>query len=164
MKHIPLVAALAAAHLAPAVLSAQEIVIGAGYARFSASEGQDAALLSLDYNLRPFHTYGQFGIGWGGAVGIDTRGDAFLGLGLVMTQGMGENWFLNFSVKPGVYLHGSRNTDLGNSFEIRTLLGIGYHLDGTNSVALAVSHKSNADTGRNNPGVNTISLRWHHSF
>lgn len=158
MKHIPLCAAL---FLAPLAAQAQEVVLGVGFADFSTHNAKDSALFSMDYNFRPFYSNGRFDLGWGGALEIDTEGDAFAGVGLVARQGLGERWFLSASVLPGAYFHATTPTDLGSIFEVRSLLGIGYDLTDTSSLSLAISHKSNASTADQNPGVNALSLRWH---
>lgn len=158
MKHIPLCAALL---LAPLAAQAQEVVLGLGFADFSKHRAHDSALFSVDYNFRPFYSKGRFDLGWSGALEIDTEGDAFAGVGLIARQGLGERWFLNASVLPGAYFHATTPNDLGSIFEIRSLLGLGYDLNDTSSLSLAISHKSNASTADRNPGVNALSLRWH---
>ncbi|WP_333682636.1 acyloxyacyl hydrolase [Pontibaca methylaminivorans] len=168
IRDLPLVAALLAALLvpfaAPSAARAQELVLGLGYTSYSDEHTRDAPLLTLDYNFRPFHSKGRFEIGWGAALEINTRGDAFGGAGLVLTQGLGDQWFVNASVMPGLYRHAGSYNDLGSTFEIRSLVGIGYRLYDGSSIALALSHKSNASTASRNPGVNALTLRWHRPF
>ena len=161
MKYIPLCAALL---FAPLAVSAQEVVLGAGFADFSSDGADDSVLFSVDYNFRPFYSSGRFDLGWGTALELDTAGDAFAGIGLVARQGLGERWFISASVLPGAYFHASTPNDLGSIFEIRSLLGVGYALNDTSSLSLAISHKSNATTADYNPGVNALSLRWHKSL
>ncbi|MBI6630509.1 acyloxyacyl hydrolase [Pontibaca salina] len=158
MKHIPLCAAMIAAPLAA---PAQEVILGAGFTDFSADEAQDTAVISLDYHHRPFLSNGRFDLGLGGALEIDAEADAFAGLGLVARYGFAERWFVNASVMPGAYFSARLSNDLGSTFQIRSLLGIGYELSDSSSLSLAISHKSNASTGDKNPGVNALTLRWH---
>lgn len=163
MRYHPVSAALLAASLvafAPAA-PAGELVLGLGQVSYSGVRSHDAVLFSLDYNFTPFHASGAFAIGWSGAIELDTEGDAFAGIGLALRQGLGESWFLGASVLPGVYHHAGSRNDLGNVFEIRSLAEIGYRFDGAGSLALGISHKSNASTGRSNPGANALTLRWH---
>ncbi len=158
MKHLALCAALS---VAPLAAPAQEVVLGAGFADFSADEAQDTAVISLDYHHAPFYSNGRFDLGPGGAIEIDGEADAFVGIGLVARYGFAERWFVNASIMPGAYFDARLGNDLGSTFQIRSLLGVGYDLSATSSLSLAISHKSNASTADRNPGVNALTLRWH---
>ena len=68
---------------------------------------------------------------------------------------------LKNSVMPGAYFESSPGNDLGSTFEIRTVLAVGKRFANGKAVSLAFSHKSNASTADENPGVNSLTLRWH---
>ncbi|CUH50164.1 Lipid A 3-O-deacylase (PagL) [Ruegeria atlantica] len=65
---------------------------------------------------------------------------------------------------PGYFSKSEELNDLGGSFQIRSLLGVGYTLNSGNKVSVAITHKSNASTQQENPGVNSVLLRYHLAF
>ena len=65
---------------------------------------------------------------------------------------------------PGYYNASNDLNDLGGDFQIRSLLGLGYNLNNGNSVSVALTHKSNASTNDENPGVNALLVRYHLGF
>ena len=162
MKNLLFVSALAAfaANSAPA----QTIVFGAGYADFSEDQSVDQAIFSLEYQHRPFHEATRFSATWGGALSVDEDGDTHIGLGLIGLYTFADRWFLEGSVMPGYYDQSNVLNDLGGSFQIRSLFGIGYTLNNGNAVSLAITHKSNASTQEENPGVNAFLVRYHYAF
>lgn len=147
-----------------APVAAQSVVLGAGYIDYTDRGGDDQAALSLEYHHTPFHEAGRLAIGLGGTLSTDTDGDTHLGVGIVGTYALDRNWFVEASVMPGIYSESSAANDLGNDFEIRSLLGIGYTFETGNRVSLAATHISNANTGDFNPGANSLLLRYHIAF
>ncbi len=143
---------------------AQSVIFGAGYADYSAGSGDDQAIFSLEYQHRPFHEATRFSATWGAALTVDTDGDTHLGAGLVGLYSFADRWFVEGSVFPGYYNESNAANDLGGSFQIRSLLGLGYTLDSGNRVSLAITHISNASTQEDNPGVNSVFLRYHYAF
>ncbi|WP_298936600.1 acyloxyacyl hydrolase [uncultured Ruegeria sp.] len=162
MKTLLLVSAVAigAATAAPA----QSIIFGAGYADYSDSMSEDQAILSLEYQHSPFHQATRFSATWGAALSVDADGDTHIGAGLIGVYTLGDRWFVEGSVMPGYYDEGNDLNDLGGSFQIRSLLGLGYTLNSGNKISVAVTHKSNASTQDENPGVNALLLRYHYAF
>ncbi len=148
----------------PSATSAQEWILGAGFADFSRQGAVDGAILSLEYHHTPFYTRGRLDIGWAGAAVVHDTGDAFLGVGLTGRYALDANWFIDATVLPGVFVENEALNNLGSAFEIRSLLGIGYRFDNGAALSLALTHKSNASTAPINPGVNSILLRWHFAF
>ncbi len=71
---------------------------------------------------------------------------------------------LKCGVMPGYFSEADELNDLGGSFQIRSLLGVGYKLDNGNKVSLAITRKSNASTQEDNPGVNALLFRYHFAF
>ncbi|WP_299640728.1 acyloxyacyl hydrolase [uncultured Ruegeria sp.] len=143
---------------------AQTIVFGAGYADFSEDVSEDQALVSLEYQHRPFHQAKRFSAGWGAALSIDEDGDTHIGAGLIGLYSFSDRWFVEGSVMPGYYNAGNDLNDLGGGFQIRSLFGLGYNLNNGNSVSVAITHKSNASTNDENPGVNAFLVRYHLGF
>ncbi len=161
MKHfvVPLALLLAA----PAA-QAQSLVFGAGFSDFSDSQSDDEAVISLEYQHRPFHEATRFSAMWGGAVTVDTASDIHVGIGLIGIYGFANRWFVEGSVMPGYFSEGEGRNDLGGDFQIRSLLGVGYTLNSGNKVSVAITHKSNASTNGDNPGVNSVMARYHYAF
>lgn len=143
---------------------AQSVVFGAGYADYSDSQSTDQAIFSLEYQHRPFHEAARFSAGLGAAVSIDEDGDTHIGAGVIGVYSFADRWFVEGSVMPGYYDESNDLNDLGGSFQIRSLLGLGYTLNNGNKVSVAVTHKSNASTQEDNPGVNALLLRYHLNF
>lgn len=161
MKYLTTTAAL---FLAAQAAHAQSIVFGAGFSDFSDSLSDDQAVISLEYHHRPFHEATRFSATWGGALTMDAAADVHIGIGLIGTYTFADRWFVEGSVMPGYFSEGDELNDLGGEFQIRSLLGLGYTLNNGNSVSLAISHKSNASTQDDNPGVNSVLLRYHYAF
>ena len=161
MKHFAVSLALL---LAAQTAQAQSLVFGAGYSDFSDSQSNDEAAFSLEYQHRPFHEATRFSATWGSALTVDTAGDVHVGIGLIGLYSFADRWFVESSVMPGYFSEGQGRNDLGGEFQIRSLLGVGYTLDSGNKISLAVTHKSNASTQDDNPGVNSLLLRYHYSF
>ncbi|WP_170344935.1 acyloxyacyl hydrolase [Ruegeria atlantica] len=147
-----------------AAAQAQTVVFGAGYADYSEDTSEDQGLISLEYQHSPFHQAARFSAGWGAALSVDERGNTHVGAGLVGLYSLNERWFVEGSVMPGYYHASDDKNDLGGDFQIRSLLGLGYSLNNGNRMSVAITHKSNASTNDENPGVNAILLRYHLGF
>ncbi|WP_298849800.1 acyloxyacyl hydrolase [uncultured Ruegeria sp.] len=144
--------------------NAQTVVFGAGYADFSDDASEDQGLISLEYQHSPFHQAARFSAGWGAALSVHENGDTHIGAGLIGLYSLNERWFIEGSVMPGYFNANDDENDLGGEFQIRSLLGLGYSLNNGNSVSVAITHKSNASTNDDNPGVNAVLLRYHLGF
>lgn len=155
---------MAFALMAATTAQAQSIVFGAGYADFSHSEAEDQAIVSLEYQHRSFYEATRFSATWGAALSVDTDGDTHVGAGLIGLYTFADRWFVEGSVMPGYYSESNERNDLGGSFQIRSLLGLGYTLESGNKLSVAITHKSNASTQEDNPGVNALLLRYHYAF
>ncbi|MFY2822801.1 acyloxyacyl hydrolase [Ruegeria sp. MALMAid1280] len=150
--------------LAAQTAQAQSLVFGAGYSDFSDSAAEDEAVFSLEYQHRPFHEAKRFSATWGGALTVDTASNIHVGIGLIGFYTFADRWFVEGSVMPGYFSEGDDQNDLGGEFQIRSLLGLGYTLESGNKVSFAITHKSNASTNSDNPGVNSALLRYHYQF
>jgi len=140
---------------------AQDWTVGAGFADFSNGLSQDGGILALEYHHVPFHNASGLEIGLGGALTVHGVGDLHLGVGLVGLAALGNNWFVEGSVMPGVFIERHARNDLGSAFEIRSLIAIGLRFASGGALSVAMTHKSNASTAPQNSGVNSLVLRWH---
>ncbi len=157
------VAALVLIMAAPAAY-AQTIIFGAGYSDFSDSDADDEAAFSLEYQHRPFYEATRVSATWGSALTVDTAGDVHIGIGLIGFYTFADRWFVEGSVMPGYFSEGDSLNDLGGEFQIRSLVGLGYTLNNGNKLSFAITHKSNASTQDDNPGVNSALVRYHYAF
>lgn len=162
MKVLTLIASLAAP-LAPAMLHAQEVVIGAGFADFGTG-GLDGVIASAEYRPAPFASDGVLDLSWAFAGSITGTADAHVAAGVAGVWALNNGLFLDVSLMPGLYVPGVFENDLGNLFEFRTAIGAGYRFTERSALSFGISHVSNASTGWINPGMETYQLRYHHRF
>lgn len=165
MKYATLIGAAALVGLqftAPA--SAQQLILGAGYSDFSQGSALDTNRISLEYIAAPFKDYGKLSLALGGIVTYDDESNSFVAAGISGTYDFNDRWFTELSFMPGFYSEGTPQNDLGKNLEFRTNLALGYNLTDTSAISLAIDHLSNAGLSSQNPGVNTLSLRYHFNF
>lgn len=144
--------------------TARDLVLSLGYGQFSAEGDREVAMLGIEAHTD--RRGGFLGARWGlGVAGtFDDDGAVWVGLGPSAEWDLGRGWFVEASVMPGYYNGGSGGIDLGSELEIRSLIGIGREIGARSALSLALSHKSNADIGDINPGMNSLSLRLHWRF
>ena len=159
-----LAGALMVATVAATPAAAQEWIFGLGYSSYSRPGAEDSAQVAIEYQHSPFLEKGRLSAGAAGVLSVQTEGDVFVGVGIASKFRFDSNWFIETSVMPGAYFESQPANDLGSTFEIRSLLGVGYEFENGQSMSLAFLHKSNASTAPINPGVNTLLLRWHRQF
>ncbi len=97
---------------------------------------------------------------------LTEKGGAWIGLGLYQQFDMdinGTPLFVGFTMAPGLYSRGG-DVDLGLPLEFRSGVEMGARFDSGWQVSLSFDHRSNADLGWVNPGVETIELRVSKSF
>ncbi|WP_420006670.1 acyloxyacyl hydrolase [Arenibacterium sp. LLYu02] len=140
---------------------ADQLIFGAGFANYSHEAAENSAVFAVEYQGKPFLQRPRLEARWAVAAELQAKGDAFVGGGISGRWALPKSWFVEASVMPGLYLNGPQGNDLGSTFEIRSLLGLGRELKNGTALSLAIAHKSNASTGRINPGVNSLILRWH---
>ena len=147
----------------PAALHAQEFALGVGATDYG-DQGTDGGIFALDYRHKPFRENRISSFAIGGAVSLSEEGDFFVGAGLSTRWQWDSGWFVESSVMPGLYEEGTAGNDLGSTFEIRSLLGVGYKFKNGHAVSAAISHKSNASLATDNPGMNAYTIRYHFPF
>jgi hypothetical protein len=144
---------------------AADWVIGLGSTDFSSDEAVDSSVTVAELHGKPFGTIGRMTFAPAVAVVVHTRGDWWLGGGVHSELPLGQGqWFTEASVMPGFYQAAFQGNDLGSSFEIRSLIGLGYAFAGGYDLSVAFEHKSNAGTSSRNPGANAFTLRLGHKF
>ncbi len=158
------IAVAAALALLPHAAPAADVVVGLGYADFSDQAADDSAFLELELHSAPLWHFAGADWSLAGAVAVHGEGDVFVGVGPAALWPLGNRWFVEASVMPGFFEDAGGANSLGSDFEIRSLLGIGRHINDRLSLSLAASHKSNANLSDRNPGVNALSLRARWAF
>ena len=161
-RQLAIVACMIATGGIPVV--AQELIIAAGGTQFSDDRATNSALASLEYRHSPFLGAGKIDVALAAAAIAHTSGDVFLGGGLSAQYRRHPRWFIEASVMPGAYWENEQGNGLGSTFEIRSQLALGYTLKSGDRISIGISHKSNASTAEFNPGVNSLTVRWHFSF
>ena len=88
-------------------------------------------------------------------------GDLWLGTGAKWTtQSVIEGpFFVELSFMPGLYIQAD-GPDLGGPLEFRGALGVGYAFDNGATLMVLADHRSNADLGDINPGLETVGFRF----
>jgi len=85
----------------------------------------------------------------------DNLGDLFIGK---------ENKYI-FTPSFGFgYYDKGHGKNLGNSVEFRTTLEVSYELESKNRIGISISHISNAEIGKKNPGVEVVTLSYQIPF
>jgi lipid A 3-O-deacylase len=112
-----------------------------------------SAVLDLEYRFRAW----RWGIGPVVGASVTSDGGGYVRAGLGRDFPFKELWNLNISSGGGYYEpgHGKR---LGRGFEFRTAFDLSYQIQPGVRFGGAVAHLSNAGIGRNNPGIETVTL------
>lgn len=161
MRKLALLLALVPSLSLTTPASAQEIVAGVGYADFHNSNAESGGFISGDYLGARDWSFLGFEWGLGVTAQWHEENDIFVGAGIQGQRELANGWFLEASLMPGLFEEGIAANDLGSTFEIRSLVGVGRELRNGNRMSLAFSHISNASVGDRNPGLNSLSLRYH---
>jgi hypothetical protein len=138
---------------APALADGPEVLIGAGYSGLDGDH--DAFGGFVEARTGSLLDVWRLSFGLGASVFGDLDGDWWVGAGPVATLALSPAWRLEASVMPGYYDRGS-GRDLGDDFEIRSLLGVSYAVAAATRVGVAVTHLSNAGNGDYNPGEDSV--------
>lgn len=162
MKTLPTIISALALHLMFAQpASATDVVVGLGTLDFDG----DGAAVDLEYHTDPFTSFRGADVSYAFVLSADTKSNIFIGAGVSAVRQIGDSpWFFEGSFAPGLYFEGSEETDLGQTLQFRTLIGVGRRFDNNYSLSLAASHLSNGGLSDFNPGVNAITLRLRRSF
>lgn len=161
MRLIPLLSLLLAS--APPA-AATELIFGVGRSAYMSPAATDSAVLSLELRGNPLGPLGSGEVAPFVVAERHAAGDSFVGVGLAARWDLDERWFIDTGVAPGQYRAGRPGNDLGGRLEFRLHLAAGQHLGQGRAWSVAFIHKSNAGTGRINPGMNGVLLRLHQAF
>lgn len=88
-----------------------------------------------------------------------TSAAALYGLGGLIAEVRFGGWNLSPGLAVGAYENGS-GRKLGFPLEFRSQFEVGRELPNRHRIAVSIAHISNADLGRQNPGVEVISLYY----
>ena len=142
-----------------------EVVLGLGLDDVLEHTNTSAPAIVAEYHASPFFEGRQAAYSYAVAAQIDNDRDIFIGAGLSAQWQLNDSpWFIEGSFMPGFYTKGTDGTPLNGKVQFRTLIGLGYKLNDTSRVSLALDHKSNARLKSPNPGSETLAIRYHHSF
>lgn len=94
------------------------------------------------------------------AVGGATSGHGFLGGGILWDVYLGRRFVVTPSFAPHIYVGGNSKLDLSYAVEFRSQIEFAYRFDDRSRLGVAVSHYSNAGLGKDNPGVEILSLYY----
>lgn len=142
-----------------------EVVLGLGVDDVLKHTETSATAFVAEYHSSPFFEGSRTAYSFAVAAQFDSDQDVFLGAGLSAQWHVKDSpWFIEGSFMPGLYTKGTDGTPLNGKVQFRTLIGLGYELNDTSRVSLALDHKSNARLKSPNPGSETLVIRYHHSF
>ncbi|SDQ73168.1 acyloxyacyl hydrolase [Pseudovibrio sp. Tun.PSC04-5.I4] len=143
--------------------SAGEVLIGLGYD--DAVRGRSASIAAeIEVRSEPVWTYGSFGVRGGAAVEVDADADFWAGAGIIATYDLTQDLRLEGSFMPGYYAASDDGTNLGHKLEFRSQAAISYQIMEGKRVGLAFEHKSNANIGTKNPGIETAFVTLSSTF
>lgn len=143
---------------------AQEIVLGVGRSAYVGAGASDSAVLSVDLRSKPLGMAGRATVTGQFVAERHALGDRFVGLGLAARWPLQGGWFVDAALGPGAYTASRPGNDLGADLEFRIHLAMGQALADGRAWSLAFVHKSNGGTGRFNPGMHGVLVRWHQAF
>lgn len=85
--------------------------------------------------------------------------DIWLGLGHAYSTKLGQSdFYTELHAMTGLYFQGN-GQDLGGLLEFRSGIEVGYELKSGWRMGLSLDHRSNAELGRINPGLETFQVR-----
>ncbi len=93
---------------------------------------------------------------------ITAKGGAWVGFGGNINLQKGPVYFSSYFI-PGLYSKGN-DVELGSIIEFKSGIEVGYEFDNSSKISVGYDHRSNADLGFTNPGMESIYLRYYHSF
>lgn len=159
-SELPLLPAAALAITAAALpdrAPAQSFVIAGSAGQYA--DNASASGLGLELLGAERYRIGTLRFGLSAATSLDSEQNFWIGAGLAFVLPTAGRWYVEGSVMPGYYRAGSREYDLGDTLEVRSLIGLGYEFNDSYSLSLGLSHMSNGGLGSTNPGSNALSLR-----
>lgn len=131
----------------------KRIALSAGDVEFQGSSIASEVYLRYDLPKK----YGPFQPAMG--ISVTDDGSVWYGAGSSWTYSFARNkGYFQLHLMPGIYGKG-KGPDLGSVVEFRSGAEIGYETARGVRIGLSFDHRSNADTGSINPGLETIQLR-----
>ncbi|MDO6591593.1 acyloxyacyl hydrolase [Loktanella sp. D2R18] len=104
--------------------------------------------------------YGPFQPTFGAS--IASNGATWVGAGFKWTSAdaIDSPFFIETSLMPGYYTHGDDGPNLGGNLHFRSAFGAGYEFNNGATLTVLYDHRSNGDTHKLNPGLETIAVRY----
>jgi len=128
------------------------ITLGAQDLRFEGASISQEAFVSY----RMAQSYGPFQPTV--AASVAANGASWVGFGATWEKTFGD-LVLTTSLLPGYYNKGRSGPDLGFPLEFRSSIGAGYNFDNGMRLSVTYDHRSNAELGKINPGLETYGLQ-----
>jgi len=150
--------------LLPATVHATDLVFSVGRSDFLFDTADDDYTLGAEVHFDRFATWRGAAFSLAAATNVYDSGTYWIGAGVSVVRPFGDGWFVEASIMPGFFKPIQDGQDLGSNLEFRSLLGVGRRISDRLSLSLAVSHKSNAGTAPENPGVNLVHLRLRYNL
>lgn len=146
---------------APIDTSYLSVAVGA-FDVFDNAEQNRAVDMRLEYRPNSLSLYkrGILNIVPFVAVEATSEGSVWGGGGLAFDMQY-HSVYMTPSFGIGAY-HSGGGKDLGSAIEFRSQIEAGYEFDNQSRLGVSLSHTSNAGIGDENPGVEVISLYYHH--
>lgn len=162
LRRLAAASALLACASVPA--PAAEVELALGHDGVFDSPDKAGFAVGLGLATDPLAAIGPVALGLGAGLETDEHGDAWAGGGVTVTWPPETALRLRASVMAGAYVEG-RGSDLGSALQFRTRLGADHAFGPTPwRVGLAMEHKSNANLGDYNPGIETVFVTLSRSF
>ena len=153
-----LLLALAAALARPSVASAEVGDRWAFHAGAFDTADERIAELGIEYRFAPFEIKGVPLVPAVGAAAAED-GNAWVYAGVRFDWEVSERWVLTPHFAVSLYDAGE-GKDLGGPIEFRSGLELSYRITDESRLGILFYHLSNADLYEDNPGTNTLALKW----
>ena len=139
----------------PAAALAGEVILGFGMDDVVGHRDSPATAYGVEYRSEPKWQFFGLNISVGSAIETDEDGDFWIGAGFAQSFDLTSKLRFEISLMPGFYKQAEGGTFMGHDLEFRTQIALSYDLGGDTRIGVAIEHKSNANIGSFNQGVET---------
>ena len=156
-----LIACLGSGH----AVAADEWVVGLGGADLLDKVRKEAVALLLEYHSAPFHSQSWAEFSWMGTAKFDTTNNHFVGAGVhAFVPLSNDHLFMEASFAVGGYHQGTFIGKEADDVLFRSSLGGGIKLESGNRISLSIDHLLDHNLKNQNPGKESIMLRYTWAF
>ncbi|NUH66356.1 acyloxyacyl hydrolase [Sulfitobacter sp. S0837] len=145
-------------------VTADEWVVGIGGADLLDNTRKEAVAVLLEVHSDPFHRQSWAELSWMGTVKLDTTQNHFLGVGVHALAPLSERAFLEASLAVGGYHQGTYIGKEADDVLFRSSIGGGFELESGNRLSLTIDHLLDHSFKNQNPGKESILLRYTWAF